>query len=169
MKIGVISDTHHNEEYTLKVVEHLSKDEHVKKIYHLGDEWEDLAAAQSAGLPVVMVPGIYADEYKDPAIPNSVSESVSGKKILLLHDLNDMTDDEAAEHDVILHGHTHSYELRCHIGKLYLNPGHLKERFHKERIATFMVIKFGEKGVKAKLFDIDFNFVAKISFYTHAQ
>lgn len=168
MKIGVISDTHNNDEYTLKVVKYLKEEEHVKKIYHLGDEWDDLDAARSVGLKVITVPGIYAEQYKDPAIPNKVSETVNGIKIILTHDIDDLKEEEIERHDIILHGHTHSYDLRCQLGRLYLNPGHLKEEYHKGRIATFIVLKVGEEGIKVKLFDINMSFVAKINKYTHA-
>lgn len=162
MKIGIISDTHHNSEYTEKVAKHLVDVEQVKKIYHLGDEWEDIPYAERAGVPVITVPGIYAEQYKDPAIPNKVTERTSHVKSILTHDIDDLTEDDIKEHDVILHGHTHSYELKCTLGKLYINPGHLKDEYHKGRIATFCVMKVGEKGIKAKIFDIDYKLIAKI-------
>jgi putative phosphoesterase len=163
MKIGIISDTHNNNEYILKVVRYLRDEEKVKRIYHLGDEWEDAALAAKEGIPVVTVPGIYAEQYKDPSIPNQIAEKISGVKIILTHDISDLTNKDIEANDVILYAHTHSYELRDSLGKLYINPGHLKEKYHKDRIATFAVMKVGTKGVKAKIFDINLNFIAKIT------
>ena len=163
MKIGIISDTHNNNEYLLKVVKYLKDEEKVKRIYHLGDEWEDVELAAREGIPIVTVPGIYAEQYKDPAIPNKIAEKISGVKMILTHEISDLTPEEIEANDVILYGHTHSYELRDSLGKLFINPGHLKEKYHKDRIATFAVLKVGTKGVKAKIFDINLNFIAKIT------
>jgi putative phosphoesterase len=163
MKIGIISDTHNNSEYTSKAVKYLKHEEKVKKIYHLGDEWEDIPVAAKEGVPIITVPGIYAEQYKDPSIPNKIVEEINGFNIILTHDLNDLTREDIEGNDIILSGHTHSYELKCSLGKLYLNPGHLKEEYHKGRIATFASIKIGESGVKAKIFDINFNLTAKIN------
>jgi putative phosphoesterase len=163
MRIGIISDTHHNEEYTKRAVRYLIDEGRAEVIYHLGDEWEDIPAAEREGAKVVTVPGIYAEQYKDPAIPNKIVEEVKGVKVILTHDIDDLTEEEIAANDVILHGHTHSYELRLTLNKLFINPGHLKEEYHKDRIATFCLLKVGRGGVKAKIFDINFNVIAKIN------
>ena len=157
MKIGIISDTHNNIEYTKKAMEYLKYEEHVKRVYHLGDEWEDVDAVAKVGLPIITVPGIYAEQYKDPAIPNKISEEIEGLKIIMTHDYDDYSDLEIAENDIILSGHTHSYELKCSLGKLYINPGHLKEEYHKKRIATFAVMDILSDSLTAKIIDINYS------------
>ncbi|MCX7727142.1 MAG: metallophosphatase family protein, partial [Chitinispirillaceae bacterium] len=63
MKIGVISDTHKNMVLLNKVIEWLSK-QHVPLLYHLGDDYGDVAELEDMFSEVVHVPGLYDKEYK---------------------------------------------------------------------------------------------------------
>ena len=169
MKIGIVSDTHYNNTFLTKVVKFFKEEESVVKVYHLGDEWDDLKVLDDEGIDYKAVPGIFAEQYKDESIANQIVDEVNGVKVLLTHDLSDLyVDGKPTElikdNDVILFGHTHSYELKYSLGKLFLNPGHLKEEYHKDRVATFAVMSINATGdINAKIYDINFNYIAEIS------
>lgn len=162
MKIGLMSDTHNNIKYTTMVARYLIVTHEVDKIYHLGDECEDVLHIKKEGIDVVSIPGVLAKEYEDPSIPNQITEKIDGIKIILTHDIADISSIDIVSHDVILFAHSHNYELRCELSKLFINPGHLKEEFHKGRIATFGVMSIDQNVVKAEIYDINFKIVASI-------
>lgn len=118
--IGVISDTHG-----------LVRDE-VKEVFkgldlvlHAGDVGKAsvLEALRETAL-VVAVRG-NADTGDWSGSLNETEElQVSGKKILIIHQVSRMNmDPVSAGIDIVIHGHTHKPDVEISQGVLYLNPG----------------------------------------------
>jgi uncharacterized protein len=163
MKIGVVSDTHRNTELLGRVVEWLSARQGVSALYHLGDEYEDMAAVGDTYLDVVQVPGIYHPGYRDGSLPAKVIETVLGLRILLLHSSEkDLGSDDLGSADVVLSGHTHRPELRVADGRLYMNPGHLKADVDKQAPATFGVLDVQDLRVSAAIHNMKFAVVERM-------
>ncbi len=166
MKIGIISDTHGNLNYLMDVVNFLKENYNVKKIYHLGDNYGDGNALKKAGIEYLIVPGIYDPEYEINNIPNCIIDKVEGFKILLTHSLDDIdfTEKKYSKCKIICHGHTHNWRVELIEGILYLNPGHLKEKVHKGRIASFALLSIESFFLKVKIFDINKNLLKEEKF-----
>jgi uncharacterized protein len=157
MKIGVISDTHTNQEYMEKVVEWLVRRERITALYHLGDEYEDVRDVADMGIDVVQVPGIYHKGYHDGTLPKKVMENVMGVRILLVHSIEkDITAQDRQVADIILHGHTHRPELKLEDGLLLMNPGHLKGPKDKNIDSSFGLLDIQNKDVVASILDMSF-------------
>ncbi len=157
MKIGILSDTHRNKIYLEKVVDWLIKKQRISTLYHLGDDYEDVMDLGDRYIDIVQVPGTYHPKYKDGTLAAKAVESVLGLQILLVHDMHkDLTEDDRLKVDVILHGHTHTHELRVEQGVLYLNPGHLKGPLDKNMAPSFGMLDIQDRSVTATIFGIDF-------------
>ena len=157
MKIGIVSDTHRNKEYLEKAVEWMISKQKITALYHLGDDFDDLLDMGDLYLDVVQIPAIYDERYKNGTLPATLSESVLGLSILLVHSLEkDATKDDIRRSDIILYGHTHHEELRLDDGKLYCNPGHMKGPLDKNRPPTFAMITIVDRNVTAIIFDMQF-------------
>ncbi len=156
MKIGVMSDTHGNSKFISKVMNYFQR-EKVEKIFHLGDNYEDRIEIEPYGIPFTIVPGIYDEEYLNKTVPFYIIEQVEDIKVVLIHSLSDLPESAIGDCKVIFFGHTHDYLVRVrNNGKLYINPGHLKDRTHKGRIATFCIFNYSSGIYKVKIIDIDF-------------
>ncbi|HEX7509726.1 MAG TPA: metallophosphoesterase family protein, partial [Chitinivibrionales bacterium] len=64
--------------------------------------------------------------------------------------------------NIILHGHSHRYELRLDDGLLYMNPGHLKGPIDKNAPPSFGLLDIQDKNVQAKIFGLDFKTLQEI-------
>jgi uncharacterized protein len=53
--------------------------------------------------------------------PHSVE--VAGARILLVHDIGEVTDRSIAEHGIVIHGFTHQHQMRSAGDSLVINPG----------------------------------------------
>ena len=163
MKIGVVSDTHRNTEYLLQAVEWLIKRHKIAALYHLGDDYDDVMSLTDAYIEVVQVPGIYDDRYRDRSLAAKITENVQGLSILLVHALDkDLSDTDVLRSNIILHGHSHRYELRLDDGLLYMNPGHLKGPIDKNAPPSFGLLDIQDKNVQAKIFGLDFKTLQEI-------
>lgn len=65
MRIGVVADTHRNREYIEIVVDWLISNQYIASLYHLGDDYEDVAGLANREIDIVQVPGIYHPKYQD--------------------------------------------------------------------------------------------------------
>ena len=141
-KILVLSDTHKN--LTL-LEEVLSANMDVDKIIHLGDDYEDLDGFShlTAGKEVIRVPGIFHPKYKDGTLQKQKIIQVDGKKIILVHSREDIS--EYA--DIYLFGHTHNWSIENSKQGIYFNPGHLHAETEKGREATYGTIETGEEWI----------------------
>mgnify|MGYP005848704051 CR=1 FL=1 len=134
MLFGLISDSH-GEGAAVLAVGNIFQQRQVKRILHLGDDYQDILFLQDLGIAVLAVPGLYCPEYRDPTIPNRRRERLAGLTVLMTHspkispyDLPGDGDpqDLARTVDLVLYGHTHIPRVHRQDGIWWINPGHLK-------------------------------------------
>lgn len=127
MRIGVLSDTHgHLDPRVLAIFAG------VERIFHAGDIGGMEVIAQLEALaPVVAVRGNGDGSRLLDRYPEVEVRWIEGKKILLTHIgdppelLHPLLDGERPleSFDLVIHGHTHSPEVRERHGTLFFNPG----------------------------------------------
>lgn len=163
MRIGVVSDTHRNKDLLDSVADWLISHQRIVTLYHLGDDYEDVADLKDRGIDIIQVPGIYHSAYRDGTMPAKHCEDVLGLRILLVHSLEkDVTRDDRAVSDIILFGHTHKHEIYIKDGLLFMNPGHLKAEIDKHAPASFGMLDIQEHTVSAKIFSMEFKSIEEI-------
>ena len=125
MKIGLLSDTHKKVAYSQQVIDHLL-DEGAEFLIHCGDivKAEMLQQLKNSGKKYMAVYG-----NNDPHLAevhnryNLVQEphyfKLAGTKFKLMH----LPFYMSADAEVILFGHTHTFECDFKKGTLFLNPG----------------------------------------------
>lgn len=135
MKIGVISDTHDNVPKIEAAVAHFNH-AGVDAVLHCGD-----FVAPFALLPFKkLLPKLYlvygnndgekkglralAAEHGWTLGPMPMEVELGGRKIVMLHEPDRLEDlRRAAQHDLIVYGHTHKPRASHDGGRLSLNPG----------------------------------------------
>ena len=80
MIVGVVSDTHGNQEGMLLLAARL-KSMGVQTMLHLGDDYQDLDTLARAGFDISGVPGLYCPEYRNPEIANRQVKELGGLKV----------------------------------------------------------------------------------------
>jgi len=159
MLVGVVSDTHGNQEGMRLLAERL-KAFKVTTVLHLGDDWRDVAYLQQAGFEVLAVPGVFCPEYASPEVPNRRVVDLKGVKMLLSHtpqrhrlDLPGDPDPQAPLPGVklVLYGHTHLPALENRQGIWWLNPGHLRDRQDKGFPGTFALLRLSPERVAVEI------------------
>ncbi|MDD5674320.1 MAG: metallophosphoesterase family protein [Chitinivibrionales bacterium] len=156
MKIGIVSDTHRNKEFLEKAVDWLMRKQRIASLYHLGDDYDDVAGLADRYIDIVQVPGVYDERYLNNSLAHKTVETVLGLNIILVHWLEkDLTDDDIAVADVVLSGHTHRHEIKLKDGVVYLNPGHLKGPLDKNMPPSFGMIDITDTGLEAFIFDLN--------------
>lgn len=120
MRIGLISDTHGL--LRPQALDFLRGSDH---ILHAGDIVGADLLGQLAGLaPLTAVRGNNDHGDWAQALPESVTLTLGGIVIHMLHDLKELAIDPAAQGvRVIVTGHTHKPACEQHGGVLYVNPG----------------------------------------------
>ena len=157
MRIGIISDTHRNVELLDSVVEWMTRRQRIMTLYHLGDDYNDVAGLGDQFRELVQVPGVYNERYLNGQLPAKLFETILGITIMLVHFADkDAGDEDISRSDIILHGHTHKQELHLEDGKLFMNPGHLKGPLDKNMPPTFGVLDIRDEGVEATIYDLKF-------------
>lgn len=163
MKIGVISDTHRNRELLDNAADWLIRDKHIGALYHLGDDFGDVLDLADSGIEIVQVPGIYHPDYHSGKLPKVVTESILGVRITLVHALEkDLSDDDKYASDIILHGHTHKWEITLDDGLVYVNPGHMKSMMDKHREPTFALLDVQDHSVKITIYNTNYEKVEQV-------
>jgi uncharacterized protein len=163
MKIGVVSDTHRNADFLHTAIEWMTQRQKISSLYHLGDDYEDVADLSDTYMDIVQVPGIYDKRYLDGSLPHKIMETVLGLQVLLLHDIDhDLNDSDRTTADIILYGHTHHMELKFDNGHLYLNPGHLKSDKDKNHPPSFAVLDIQDRTVTAVIYNLQFTPVLRM-------
>ena len=155
MTIGVMSDTHRNIELMNKAADLMIDRFAVKRIYHLGDDYEDTEALDGRGVQVTRIPGIYDKEYADTTIPKRVTDDVEGTKVLAAHAAKTIPQVEIDIADIVLAGHTHLHEITSVGNAILFNPGHLKDLSDKGREPTFGIIEIGDNGIRLTVHDLN--------------
>jgi uncharacterized protein len=120
IRCGIISDTHGM--FRSNIIR-VFRDVH--HIFHSGDigkpavlrELETIAPV-TAVLGNIDIPAWY------PELQKTAIFKIGGKRIMVLHDLNELDlDPAAAEIDIVIHGHTHKPHARNKKDVWYVNPG----------------------------------------------
>ena len=157
MKIGIVSDTHRNKDLLVDVLDWMISRHKISALYHLGDDYDDVADLGDRYIEIVQVPGIYDERYKDGSLPAKAVETVMGLQIMLVHSYEkDITQDDILKSDIVLYGHTHKAEIRLVDGRLFMNPGHLKGPLDKNMPPTFGLLTILDKEVNAVIFGTNF-------------
>jgi putative phosphoesterase len=170
MKVGIVSDTHRNKELLSTVVTWMEKNQRIAMLYHLGDDYNDVTELSDRYLEITQIPGIYDPKYLDGSLPATLTETVMGLRILLIHSIEkDMTPQMKQNSDIILHGHTHKPEMKLVDGLLYMNPGHLKSPKDKNTPASFGILDIQDKNIAATIFGIDYKVIESIKIMRSEQ
>jgi uncharacterized protein len=152
-RIGIISDTHGllrpEAERLLASVDH---------IIHGGDIGNpDIVPALRRIAPVTAIRGNvdngdWAAEFADTELAK-----LAGLSIYVLHDLNTLQIDPAAEGiDVVVSGHSHAPKVETIGSVLYLNPGSAGRRRFKLPV-TLATIDIGPVGLQRLIHDLGVN------------
>ncbi len=147
LKIGVISDTH-----GLLRPEAIDALQGVDDIIHAGDIGKQPIIETLADIaPLHVISGNidtadWASDY-----PQTLSLSLAGKSIYVLHDVNAIAVDPVdAGIDIVISGHSHKPALTEQGGVLYLNPGSAGPRRFKLPV-TIAMINIIEAKISAEI------------------
>lgn len=154
MKIGIIADTHGNNELMKRAADLLKDELDVERFFHLGDNQGDSDRLAEAGLPTVAVPGIYDDCYSKEGDRCAHVERIGGFGVVLIHDLRDLGRLRGRSFDIVCHAHSHAPTLSLNLGKLFLNPGHLKAETDRGSAASFAMLEISGSRARATIHDL---------------
>lgn len=116
--LGVISDTH-----GLVRPEALAALAGVEHIFHAGDVGGRAVVDALAELaPVTVVRGNNDRDAWGRTLPETITVTLAGRTIHMLHDRHDL-DPKLSNVDVVITGHSHKPAQEWHGRTLYLNPG----------------------------------------------
>lgn len=135
MRVGILSDTHDRVPAIAELVQRLIAGG-ASLLMHAGDHCSpfSLAPVNDASIPML---GVFGRNDGDPeglaavatqGVGTELYESphsfeVSGKQILLVHDLGDISHRSVEQHQFVIHGSTHQVEMKTRGETLLLNPG----------------------------------------------
>ena len=135
MRVGILSDTHDRVPAIEELVQRLIAGG-ASLLMHAGDHCSpfSLAPVNDANIPML---GVFGRNDGDPeglaavaaqGVGTELYESphsfeVSGKQILLVHDLGDISHRSVEQHQFVIHGSTHQVEMKTRGETLLLNPG----------------------------------------------
>jgi putative phosphoesterase len=145
--LGVISDTH-----GLVRPEALAALVGVDRIFHAGDVGgRAVIDALAEVAPVTVVRGNNDRDAWGLTLPATVTLTLAGRTIHMLHDRNDL-DPRLTGLDVVITGHSHKPSQQRIGGTLYLNPGSAGPRRFKLPI-TLALLRLGA-DIGAELIDL---------------
>jgi len=165
MKVGVTSDTHkHLKNFEVAVQQ--MKNLGAEMIIHLGDDYSDCDDIGEGD--IVRVPGVYSEQYLNPAILNRKVLEITGWQVLLSHTRdahpNDLEGDlkpesliQCKQVNAVLYGHTHIPDASMDQGVVFINPGHLKDEDKKGSLPTYALVEFGEHDVIVEIYRLKDN------------
>lgn len=150
VRVGLISDTH-----GLLRPEALAALRGADCIVHAGDIGRaDLLDALAAIAPVFAVRGNNDQGTWADAIPATRDLDIGGIPMHLLHDLQALEPDAAAQSRVIIAGHSHRPLIREDAGLLVINPGSAgPRRFRLPVSVGWLLIDVG--NVSAEIVELD--------------
>ena len=147
MKIMICSDTHGNSTLFQQAID-MALSLGATHIWHLGDDWDDVALVDTKGLVVKQVPGLWHAHYHNPNISRIYSYDFSCFSTTMVHDIatiRPMFLNPAPW--IFLYGHSHHPSVVLESPtKLLINPGHLKKSFDRGAEATFMLLSPQKSG-----------------------
>ena len=149
--IGIISDTH-----GLLRPEALRMLAHVDHIIHGGDIGDpEIITALRRIAPVTAIRGNVDTGDWASCFAETEFVQLAGRLIYVLHDLNTLQIDPAAEGiDVIVSGHSHVPKISTENGLLYVNPGSAGRRRFRLPI-TLASLEIMPKGLKPIIHDLE--------------
>lgn len=150
MLIGVISDTH-----GLLRPEAVKRLEGVAHIVHAGDIGRPEVIDGLARIaPVTAIRGnVDAGGWAD-AWPETRTVAIGGRRLYLLHDLEQLSLDPVAEGiDAMISGHSHKPRIETRGGVLYLNPGSAGPRRFSLPV-TLATMELGDGDLRPVLHDL---------------
>ena len=135
MRIGLIGDTHDRLPAIAELVAQMQSNG-VGMILHVGDYCSPFALRSFEDAHVSLA-GIFGKNDGDrqgllsraqSAFGAELFESphsfeISGRRILLVHDIADVHARSVSSHEIVIHGHTHQQEMKTRGETLIVNPG----------------------------------------------
>ncbi|MFH1728178.1 MAG: metallophosphoesterase family protein [Pseudomonadota bacterium] len=155
IKAGIISDTHGNIGLFSEIMVYLNDTIKIDKLYHLGDNFSDPDKIKTDA-QIIKVPGLYCPEYDDLSIAKIAYDKLFSANICLVHNKEILLDEDIDSTQILLFGHTHKYYVGKENGMFFINPGHLKDKFHRDQIATFGILEIEDKQFCITILDKDF-------------
>lgn len=148
--VGVISDTH-----ALVRPEALAALVGVDLIAHCGDIGGTAVIRALAALaPVRAVRGNNDVDAWAEELPNDEVVEIAGRRLYLLHDLDDLSLDPCARgFAAVLSGHSHRPMIEKRDGVLFLNPGSAGPRRFKLPVSVAL-LTVGARRCEAKLVEL---------------
>ena len=148
--VGVISDTH-----GLLRPEALTALDGCQRIIHAGDLGKpEIFEKLSRIAPTVAVRGNMDCGPWADAFPETLSLSINGVNIYVLHDLKTLDFNPVEKKvDLVVSGHSHQPVFEEQAEVLYLNPGSAGPRRFSLPV-TVAVLKIGPQGVQAEIIDM---------------
>jgi uncharacterized protein len=135
MKVGLLADTHDRLPAVRSLLTYMQ--EHgVSLVLHAGDFCAPFALRPFVELNMPMI-GVFGRNdgdreglgaYAQQGVGIELFESphsmeLGGARILMVHDIGDVSDRSIAEHGVVVHGFTHREEMKSRGDTLIVNPG----------------------------------------------
>ncbi|GHD62646.1 phosphoesterase [Thalassobaculum fulvum] len=147
LTIGVVSDTH-----GLLRPEAAARLAGVAHIVHAGDIGRPEVIAELERIaPVTAIRGNVDTGAWATAWPETRTVTLGGRRLHLLHDLNALALDPAAEGiDAVISGHSHKPRVETVGGVLYLNPGSAGPRRFRLPV-TLATLEIAGDGLRATL------------------
>ena len=135
MLVGLIADTHDRLPAIAELVRQM-QEAGVGMVLHAGDYCSPFALRAFEEAHVSLA-GVFGRNDGDPqglvtraqsAFGAELFESphsfdLSGHRILLVHDLGDVSARSIGSHEIVIHGHTHQQEMKTRGDTLIVNPG----------------------------------------------
>jgi uncharacterized protein len=135
MRVGLMSDSHDRVPAIAEFVKQFQA-AGIGMILHAGDYCAPFALDPIETAHVSLA-GVFGKNDADPpglraralkAIGLELFESphsfeIGGRRILLVHDLADMTERSIESHEIVVHGHLHRQEMKTRGETLIVNPG----------------------------------------------
>ena len=150
MRVGVIADTH-----GLLRPEAEAALAGADRILHAGDIGApEIVPRLGEIAPVTAIRGnIDRADWAD-AYPETVTVTLAGRRVHMLHDAADLALDPAAEGvDVVVAGHSHRPSVRGGNGVLFLNPGSAGRRRFRLPV-TLAILELGHGAPSARILDL---------------
>ena len=135
MRIGLIGDTHDRLPAIVELVTQMVNGG-VGMILHVGDYCSpfSLRAFEDAHVSLAGIFGKNDGDHQglvsraQSAFGSELFESphsfeISGRRILLVHDIADVQERSVTSHEIVIHGHTHQQEMKTRGETLIINPG----------------------------------------------
>lgn len=135
MKVGVMADSHDRVPAIAELVQRFVA-AGAGLVMHAGDYCSPFSFTPFTGASIPVL-GVFGRNDGDPeglreaASGNVATElyesphsfEISGQRIILVHDLNDVMARSVKSHSIVIHGSTHVYEVSTRDNTLLVNPG----------------------------------------------